>query len=143
MSDEYSNLDPNDPDLVKKLRGIIDLKDKSIKELSTKVESFEVKERTTTLASKIEARGLNPKIAALALATGLKDDDLDNWLTEYADVFGGPTPVQGDPNAADAAEAARMAAVQQGAILGNPGDLLTRINSANNWDELNAALKSV
>jgi hypothetical protein len=143
MSTEYDNLDPNDPELVKKLRAIIDSKDKSIKELSTENEKFKGEKRTTTLAEKISAKGLNPKIAGI-VPKDLGDDDLDSWLTEYAEVFGGPSAgEQQDPNAAVAAEATRMALAQEGSSSGNPGDPLTRIQGAQNWDQLNAVLKSL
>lgn len=143
MSNEYDGNEDQDTPLVKKLRDELKSRDKLIEGLTTKVGEFESAMRKQTLAQVIESKGLNPKIAGI-VPKDLQDDALDEWLTEYAEVFGGPTAgSQQDPNAAVAAEASRMAMAQQGASSGNPGDPLTRINEAQNWDELNAVLKAL
>jgi hypothetical protein len=142
MSD-YEYDDENTSDLPKELRSIIKALKAENAALTTEVGSLRGETRKRTLAEEIAKRNLNPKIAGL-VPKDLGDDALDEWLTEYGDVFGAGAPAvnQPDPNAAQAAEASRQATAFQGAPSGDPGDLLTRINAAENWDELQAVLKS-
>jgi ribosomal protein L12E/L44/L45/RPP1/RPP2 len=141
---DFDSLDRDDPDLFKKMRKMIEERDSKISDLSSRVSTYEAKERTSTLAEKIAAKNLNPKIAAL-VPKDLSDEDLDTWLNEYGDLFGVPAAPaqQEDPNAAIAAEAQRQALAMQGAQSAMPGDAMSRIASAENWDELQAVLKSL
>lgn len=133
----------NDTPLVKQLRSELKERDKLINQLNQKVQEFEDTARVQTLQEKIQSLGLNPKIAKI-VPKDLKPDEVDEWLADFGDVFGGqPADQQADPNAAVAAEASRMAAAQQGASSGNPGDPLTRINEAKNWDELQEVLRTI
>lgn len=143
MSNDYDD-DTNlsDSELVRKLRGVIKDLQKENGTLSSQVEEFKATVRTKTLSDAIAAKNLNPKIAAL-VPKDLADDQLDDWLTEYGDVFGGPPAAQQqDANAATAAEATRMAQVEAGASHAIAGDLVSRINQAESWDELQAILQS-
>jgi hypothetical protein len=61
-------------------------KAKKIKDLESRLASFEAKERTRSLAKAISGKGLSPKIAAFVPAD-LDEAGLDSWLDEYGDVF--------------------------------------------------------
>lgn len=143
MSNDYDDDNLTDSELVRKLRGVIKDLQKEKDTLSSQVEDYKASIRTRTLSEQIAARNLNPKIAAL-VPKDLDDAALDEWLTEFGDVFGGPAaaPQAQDANAATAAEATRMALVEAGASPAVAGDLVSRINQANSWEELQAILQS-
>ena len=140
VSNEYDALfdeDNDSADLPKKLRAKIKELTKERDELASKFAEVEADRRKQTLAESIQQRGLNPKIAAF-VPKDIEADALDDWLNEYADVFGGPTQPQADPAAA---EINRINAVEQGAQGLPPQDIMTRIDQAENMEELMAVLK--
>ena len=127
-------------DLPKKLRAKIKELQKERDEYAEKFAAYEKKERTASLQTTLHSKGFNPKIAAFvpeeATAT---PEALDEWLNEFGDVFGGqPQAQQAQP--AQAAEINRMAAAEMGASQAPPADIMTRIDSAENMDELMAVL---
>lgn len=145
MSDtDYTSLDPSDPGLPGKLRDIIDALTAEKKNLLAENAALKAEKRTTTLGQKIAERGLNPKIADFVPAD-ITDDGLDDWLGQYGEVFGvgQPAAQQQEADPAFVGEARRQAEALQGASQGTPGDPLARIASAQNWDELQAVLKSL
>lgn len=139
VSTEYDALfdESNDSaDLPKKLRAKIKELQKERDDLAEKFAVIEAEKRKQSLGESIAARGLNPKIAAFVPAD-IDTEGLDSWLAEYGDVFGGPTQQQADPAAP---RIDRMAAAEQGAVAGPPADIMSRIDSAENMDELMAVL---
>lgn len=151
---DYDELESDeDTGLVKKLRAKIDEQAKLLKELEAQNTEFMTQTRKRSLAEMLEKRGYAGKIAAFIPSDlELSDESLDSWLTEYGDAF---TPVQAAPpsgdeerrtvvvnNAAEAESLRRMQAAEGSAAPAvSSNDVLQRINSASNMDELVAALR--
>jgi hypothetical protein len=144
---EYDDDDYTDgTDLVKKLRAKIDELSKSAKELQAENDALKASERKRSVATVLESRGYNPKIAAFIPADlDPTEENLSEWLSEYGDVFGGASPEQEDNQPArivnDAAQAdaiRRMGAAESGSMpsIQASNDVLAAIAEAKNMDEL-------
>lgn len=111
----------NDSDLVRDLRKQLRDKTKAEKELVTRVQEYEKKSRTTSIADVLKSKGVNPKVAAfIPTDVDATEEAVSSWLTEYGDVFGvqpqAETPPSGEqaPNqGADPAAIAALARAQQ------------------------------
>lgn len=151
--DNYNLYDMDDledaqgSDLVKKLRAKIDEMSKFAKELEKENASLKASERKRSVASVLESKGYNPKIAAF-IPNDLDptEDNLADWLTEYGDVFGGP--VQGHEQSEDQAQTQHQIHAQQriAAAEGNVQSVITpdvfaRIEDAQSEEELMAILR--
>lgn len=115
-----------------------------VKELEAELAQFRTETRKRTLAESIQARGLNPKIAAFVPAD-VKPDDVGAWLDEYADLFAPSGASQSaeqsgsEPEPATAPEGA--AAFARVASTGTPpngdeGQLAALIKGAKTKEEL-------
>lgn len=88
--DEYGN--PTDDeqndgqDGPKALRSALAKKDKELKELRAQLDSLTVESRSRKVADTLVAKGLPEKVGKLIP----QDADVDEWLTEYAELFGTP-----------------------------------------------------
>lgn len=144
----------NDSNLVKKLRSKIDELAARAKELETENQSLKGSARKQSLSSALAARGYPAKIAAFIPADlDPTDEAIDEWLSEYGDVFGGANQVQQEQavqqapvvvgSAADAEAYRRMTAVESGgATPANvSGDILAMIDQAESMDDLMAVLR--
>ena len=144
----------NDSNLVKKLRSKIDELAARAKELETENQSLKGSARKQSLSSALAARGYPAKIAAFIPADlDPTDEAIDEWLSEYGDVFGGANQVQQEQavqqapvvvgSAADAEAYRRMNAVETGgqAPANVSGDILAMIDQAESMDDLMAVLK--
>ena len=140
VSTEYDALfdeDNDSADLPKKLRAKIKELQKERDELAGRFAEIEAERRKQSLGESIAQRGLNPKIAAFVPAD-VEGEALDEWLNEYADVFGGQQAQQQvDPAAA---EINRMNAVQAGAATPQ-SDIMAQIDAAESEEELMALLR--
>jgi hypothetical protein len=140
VSTEYDALfdeDNDSADLPKKLRAKIKELQKERDELAGRFAEIEAERRKQSLGESIAQRGLNPKIAAFVPAD-VEGEALDEWLNEYADVFGGQQAQQQvDPAAA---EINRMNAVQAGAATPQ-SDIMAQIDAAESEEELLALLR--
>jgi len=140
MSDDnFEIFEDDDADLPKKLRAKIKELQKERDEYAEKFAAFEEKERTSSLQSTLEGRGLNPKIAAFVPKDATTPEALDEWLNEFGELFGGGGQTAAAPNPQQA-EINRMNAVQSQGTQAPPADVMTRIDQAENMDELMAAL---
>jgi len=142
MSDEFDTFDDEDfdGDLPKKLRQQIKKLQKERDEIAEKFAAFEEKERTTSLQGALKSRGFNPKIAAFVPKDATEPEALDEWLTEFGDVFGGQPQTESQADSRSA-EINRMNAVEQGVNRDvASADVMARIEQAENMDELMAAL---
>lgn len=145
----------DDSNLVKKLRTKIDELSARAKELEAENNKYVKETRKRTLADMLTQRGYAAKVSTFVPNDlELTDEAVDSWLSEVSDIF---LPVNGSTEAAPAdaesktvvvnnaaeAEAIRrmQAAEAAGGIQVNPNDVLQRINSAQNMDELVAALR--
>lgn len=137
--------DAQGSDLVKKLRAKIDEMSKSYKALLSENEALKTTERKRSVASVLESKGYNAKIAAFIPADlDPTEENLNGWLTEYGDVFGGPTLGQEpqetqDPAAVRAQQ--RIAAVEGAGNTQLSNDVLDRIGAAGSEEELLAILR--
>lgn len=144
----------NDSNLVKKLRSKIDELAARAKELESENTSLKGSARKQSLSSALAARGYPAKIAAFIPGDlDPTDEAIDEWLSEYGDVFGGANQVQQEQanqqapvvvgSAADAEAYRRMNAVESGGQLpaNVSGDILSMIDSAESMDDLMAVLK--
>ena len=136
--------DEDSSDLPKVLRKKIKELQKQVIDLNDENVSLKGVERKRTLTENITAMGLNPKIAALVPAN-LSEEGIEEWLTEYGDVFGQPAAsTNGEPviarNAEDAAAIRQMSLAEQGGSSAGGQDLLTQINSAENMEDIMRAL---
>lgn len=144
----------NDSNLVKKLRSKIDELAARAKELETENQSLKGSARKQSLSSALAARGYPAKIAAFIPADlDPTDEAIDEWLSEYGDVFGGANQVQQEQavqqapvvvgSAADAEAYRRMNAVETGgqAPANVSGDILAMIDQAESMDDLMAVLR--
>lgn len=151
---DHSEEMPSDSNLVKKLRSKIDELAAKAKELETENQSLKGQSRKQTLSSALTTRGYPAKIAAFIPADiEPTDEAIDEWLSEYGDVFGGANQstqeqaVQQAPvvvgSAADAEAYRRMSAAETGAdVPANiSGDILAQINAAESMDDLMAVLR--
>lgn len=151
---DHSEEMPSDSNLVKKLRSKIDELAAKAKELETENLSLKGQSRKQTLSSALTSRGYPAKIAAFIPADiEPTDEAIDEWLSEYGDVFGGANQsaqdqaVQQAPvvvgSAADADAYRRMSAAETGAAApaNTSGDILAQINAAESMDDLMALLR--
>lgn len=139
--------DAQGSDLVKKLRAKIDEMSKFAKELEKENASLKAGERKRSVASVLESKGYNPKIAAF-IPSDLDptEDNLVEWLTEYGDVFGGPALGQEEPQAPDNSSVQaqqRISAAEAGAQRSIDTDLFSRIEGAQSEQELLAMLQGL
>ena len=140
MSDDnFEIFEDDDADLPKKLRAKIKELQKERDEFAEKFAAFEEKERTASLQSTLQSRGINPKVAAFVPKDVKEPEALDEWLNEFGELFGGGGQTAAAPNPQQA-EINRMNAVQSQGTQAPPADIMTRIDQAENMDELMAAL---
>lgn len=90
--DEFDGEENSKPDNTPKgLRAHAKKLEKENAEFRRQLEEFQASTRKAALSDAIKAKNLNPKIAAL-VPKDVATDKLDEWLTEYGDVFGAAAP---------------------------------------------------
>ena len=137
----------SETDLQKQLRKMVKAKDKELKELATKLESYEKKAREDVVRSVLEKQGVtNPKAARLVLKDlegDVTEQAVLNWLDDEGDVFGYTADNASKISDVDRGELARQAQVTQGALTPDRGqDLEMKIENAQSAEELNRILFS-
>lgn len=152
-NDEYNFFDEDEEvqenDLPKKLRAKIKELSEENKSLLEENSSLKGEKRNRTLAETLTAKGLNPKISAF-IPKDLEDDQIDEWISEYADVFGGasggqPADQQQPAIVRDAEQAAairQMAAAESAGTKSPVTDVLASIEAAGTIEEVMAALRN-
>ena len=136
--------DSTSGDLPKVLRKKIKDLQKQYGELLEETTTLRGAERKRALSSALEGKGLNPKISAF-VPQDLNAEQIDEWLTEYGDVFGQPAAsTSSEPviarNAEEAAAIRQMALAEQGGSPASAQDLLSQINGAESMDDIMRAL---
>lgn len=147
MSDlnDLLNDDANDSDLVKTLRKAIRTANAQLKEKDDALSSYSKKERASSLADVLKAKGLdNPKVTKLYPADAeTTPEAVDAWLTEFGELFGiaGDAGSTADEATQDAARqiSAASAAAPNGSTSFDVGALVANIQNAKNEEELAAA----
>lgn len=116
---------------------------KRIKALEAELAGFRTESRTRALQGAIEAKGLNPKIAAFVPAD-VDTSAIGAWIEEYGDVFapqGAPVPpVAPPPIVPDGADTFSEVAASGAAPTGDEGQLMALISGAKTPEELNKIL---
>lgn len=119
-----------------------------IKELTQQLESYKSQVRERSVKDVLASKGLNEKIAKFIPAEFSSSDEIAEWVTENAEVFGGtpdsaPEPTSGgtstDP---DEAAQQRIANAQSSGSIqsGDAGQIAALIAGAQSQEELNQLL---
>lgn len=136
----------NDSSALRSLRKAEKEKSKALAEALEKLAAVEARERDRTIKDAFTAKGLNPKIAGL-VPKDIAADAIDQWVTDYADVFGvtPPAPSQDNPEGSNPVDNGLVDAMSRigeatGSIQpnnGSPQNLEARILAAQTLEELN------
>ena len=96
----YDDDEDNDTttDVVGQLRKVNRTLEKRAKELEQELAGLKTQTRQRTVKDVLQAKGLNPKIAAL-IPQDIEptDDALAKWIEDYGDVFGVQVPTEEKP----------------------------------------------
>lgn len=138
--DDFDFTEPESGNAVKELRKANRAKEKALKEMQAELEQLRQDRRERTIKEVLGARGVNDKIAKFIPQDIDSDEEsVSRWLDENADVFGFETSNKPEANVdpADKQAYQRMQnTVNNGAAGGPQQDLVNKILSAENTDEL-------
>lgn len=139
----------NSTKALQQARAAAKAKSKENKDLLERLERAESALRERSVKDAIKSKGLPEKVAGLIPKDLTTSEEVDAWVTEYADIFGVPA-VEGDPADGQAAtqqdpqmEALqRMAAMQAGGqpFSNDPAQQLALIKSSSDPAALNKLL---
>lgn len=134
------------PDLRKAHRAL----KRQYKELEDQLTAMRAQVRERSVKDVLAAKGINEKVARLIPENITSAEEVDQWVTDYADVFGivqnqqptaddQPDPLTESP---DAAALGRIAATQSSGepFTGDSSQLASLISAARNPEELNRLL---
>lgn len=132
---------------INSIRKALRAAEKRAKALETELSSFRSESRKRALQGAIEAKGLNPKIAAFVPAD-LAADDVATWLDEYGDVFApagatAPPSPSDEPTGVVPPEGANIfseVASSGAAPTGDEGQMLALIRGAKTKAELDTLI---
>jgi hypothetical protein len=101
MPNNYEYDDEDDDtttDVVGQLRKVNRALEKRAKELEQELSGLKTQTRQRTVKDVLQAKGLNPKIAAfIPQDIDSSEDAITSWVNEYGDVFGIQTPSEEKP----------------------------------------------
>lgn len=155
---EYNDFDDDDFDLdqdagsgrdsnaLKELRKANRAKEKQIKELMDQLSSLQSSQRERSVKDVLAAKGLPEKISAFIPDGITSAEEVENWVTEYGDVFGLQTQTpDAEPAPIDTPEAAALSRISQTqssgqTMSGDTDQIAALINAASNPEELNRLL---
>lgn len=133
--DDFETEDSNGP---ANLRRALKKAEREAKAMRDELESLRSQNRQRSVKDVLETKGVNPKIAAFIPADMDTPEKIAGWLDEYADVFGGINPQQSDdvedPNRESSQRIDR--AISNASTPAREEDMLSRVNSAKNKEEL-------
>ncbi len=87
--DEFDDFGDEGTDVVKQLRKVNRTLEKRAKELEQELKGLQSQTRQRTVKDVLQAKGINPKIAAfIPQDIDTSEDAINGWLSEYGDVFG-------------------------------------------------------
>jgi hypothetical protein len=90
--------DDTTTDVVGQLRKVNRALEKRAKELEQELSGLKTQTRQRTVKDVLQAKGLNPKIAAfIPQDIESSEEAIVNWVNEYGDVFGVQTPSEEKP----------------------------------------------
>ena len=111
MATNYEYDDEDDDtttDVVGQLRKVNRALEKRAKELEQELSGLKTQTRQRTVKDVLQAKGLNPKIAAFIPQDIEGEEAISGWLNEYGDVFGVTPPEEAKQDSADVSAAKRI-----------------------------------
>lgn len=129
---------------INQLRKVNRALEKRAKELEQELLGLKSQTRQRTVKDVLQAKGLNPKIAAFVPQDiDTSEEAINQWINEYGDVFGATTQAESQPTqqSQDVTAQARinnMVATGQAPSLDQ--DSMSRVLQAKSRDELDALL---
>ena len=143
--DEFDDFGDEGTDVVKQLRKVNRTLEKRAKELEQELKGLQSQTRQRTVKDVLQAKGINPKIAAfIPQDIDTSEDAINGWLSEYGDVFGvnsNANSEQASNNSVDVSANARInQVVSTGQVPEVDSDAMAKILAAGNADELNRIL---
>ncbi len=147
MATNYEYDDEDDDtttDVVGQLRKVNRALEKRAKELEQELSGLKTQTRQRTVKDVLQAKGLNPKIAAfIPQDIDSSEEAITTWVNEYGDVFGIQTPseekpVQKSPEVLAQARINNMVAT--GTAPDIDEDAFAKIASAKSREDLDALL---
>ena len=141
--DEDDDMFEESGDVVKQLRKVNRTLEKRLKELETEANSLKNQTRQRTVKDVLNAKGINPKVAAfIPQDIDVTEDAINGWLNEYGDVFGVQTQAtEADQKKADVSTQSRINnVVSTGTPPGVEEDSLAKILAAADPRALDAIL---
>lgn len=143
--DEFDDFGDEGTDVVKQLRKVNRTLEKRAKELEQELKGLQTQTRQRTVKDVLQAKGINPKIAAfIPQDIETSEEAINGWLSEYGDVFGvnsNANSEQASNNSIDVSANTRInQVVSTGQVPDVDSDALAKILSAGNAEELNRIL---
>ena len=147
MATNYEYDDEDDDtttDVVGQLRKVNRALEKRAKELEQELSGLKTQTRQRTVKDVLQAKGLNPKIAAFIPADiDTSEEAISNWVNEYGDVFGIQAPTEEKP-ASKSPEVLAQARINNMVATGTAPDIdedaFAKIASAKTKEDLDALL---
>jgi glycerophosphoryl diester phosphodiesterase len=145
MATNYEYDDEDDDtstDVVAQLRKVNRALEKRAKELEQELSGLKTQTRQRTVKEVLQAKGLNPKIAAfIPHDVDASEEAINQWVTEYGDVFGAPAQPQEETQSPDVSALSRINNVM---ATGQPPtvdeDAMARVLGAKSREDLDALL---
>jgi hypothetical protein len=147
MATNYEYDDEDDDtttDVVGQLRKVNRALEKRAKELEQELSGLKTQTRQRTVKDVLQAKGLNPKIAAfIPQDIDSSEEAITTWVNEYGDVFGIQTPSEEKP-AQKSPEVMAQARINNLVATGTAPDVdedaFAKIASAKTKEDLDALL---
>jgi hypothetical protein len=145
MFDADDDDDYSDGSAMQQVRKHARALEKKLKELEAENASLRSSQRGQVVAEVLREKGISEKVAGLIPADRADRTSVEEWLGQYADLFGGAATAPQNPQApaepalsqADLAALRQMDAVQQTALPSEPArDTLSRLQQASSMEEL-------
>ena len=140
---EYDDEDDVQDTGITQLRKVNRALEKRAKELEQELASLKTQTRQRTVKEVLQAKGLNPKIAAfIPQDIDASEEAINQWVSEYGDVFGAPVPAQEE--AKPAADVSAHARINNVVASGQPPtvdeDAMAKVLGAKTREDLDALL---
>jgi len=147
MATNYEYDDEDDDtttDVVGQLRKVNRALEKRAKELEQELSGLKTQTRQRTVKDVLQAKGLNPKIAAfIPQDIDSSEEAITTWVNEYGDVFGIQAPTEEKP-ASKSPEVLAQARINNMVATGTAPDIdedaFAKIASAKTKEDLDALL---
>jgi hypothetical protein len=145
MFDADDDDDYGDSNAMQQVRKHARSLEKKVKELEAENASLRTSQRSQVVSDILREKGINEKVAGLIPAERTDRQSVEEWLTQYADLFGVAVQTEQAPAApsapalstTDLAALRQMDAVQQTALPAEPArDTMSRLQQAQSMEEL-------